>query len=201
MHFHISTSELTTDHADTLRLIAAIALEHLSEAQRARITGEWDLFSAVFEMVTSVTVVLLLREGLHYNEIKDHLLSEEMAETAAPYKVDQPDFLPGLPGPPPLPPSERRLAVPRRGMSAEERRAFSHASANGDILAQYGRSLSEWADRQELPPAYFERTGFVPLATMDRRVGPEEIAAEIMAAAPEYHVALFAVLGGLAAAQ
>ncbi|HEY4487718.1 MAG TPA: hypothetical protein VI483_03070 [Candidatus Paceibacterota bacterium] len=54
---------------------------------------------------------------------------------------------------------------------------------------------------RELPPAYFERTGFVPLATMDRRVGPEEIAAEIMAAAPEYHVALFAVLGGLAAAQ
>ncbi len=38
IHFHISTSELSTDHADTLRLIAATALEHLSEVQRARIT-------------------------------------------------------------------------------------------------------------------------------------------------------------------
>jgi diaminopimelate decarboxylase len=38
VHFHISTSELATDHADTLRLIAATARHSLSEAERARIT-------------------------------------------------------------------------------------------------------------------------------------------------------------------
>src|SRR3989344_1734350 len=82
--------------------------------QHAKITTEWDLFVSIFEMVTSVTVVFLLRDGFHYNEIKDFLYSEEIQKLAAEYKVDERELFPAPSVPPPLPTSERRITLERK---------------------------------------------------------------------------------------
>ena len=123
--------------------------------QHAKITTEWDLFVSIFEMVTSVTVVFLLRDGFHYNEIKDFLYSEEIQKLAAGYKVDERELFPAPSVPPPLPTSERRITLERKERLPSQSAPAAAPSGNGSVLAKFGRNLTRLAEVQELPPVYF----------------------------------------------
>ena len=125
-----------------------------TQVQHAKITTEWDLFVSIFEMVTSVTVVFLLRDGFHYNEIKDFLYSEEIQKLASEYQVDESEIFPAPSVPPPLPGSERRITLERKERLLSSQSAPA-SSANGSILAKFGRNLTHLAEVQELPPVYF----------------------------------------------
>ena len=121
--------------------------------QHAKITTEWDLFVSIFEMVTSVTVVFLLRDGFHYNEIKDFLYGEQMQKLSADYKVDESEL---LPTPTAAPESPRRIPLSRKErLPSQPTGAPAEASTNGSILAKFGRNLTRLAEVQELPPVYF----------------------------------------------
>jgi ATP-dependent Clp protease ATP-binding subunit ClpC len=122
--------------------------------QHAKITTEWDLFVSVFEMVTSVTVVSLLRDGFHYNEIKDFLYGEEMQALAADYKVDESELLPSPSVAPSHPP--RNLPPPRKErLPSRPVAGAAEPAKNGSILAKFGRNLTHLAETQELPPVHF----------------------------------------------
>src|SRR5262245_6127400 len=110
-------------------------------------------------MVTSVTVVFLLRDGFHYNEIKDFLYSEEIQKLAGEYKVDETELPPSPSIPPPLPGAERRITLEKKerlpSKAVASGGAAAAASTNGSLLSKFGKNLTRLAEVQELPPVYF----------------------------------------------